>query len=197
MSGPEREDAEVLALVRQLPLLGAVSRVARRAVRRQASAERLPDAQIGVLRTIEAHPGIGPRAVADRLQLVPNTVSTIVGELVRAGLLRRDRDRSDRRAARLYLTEEAVDRLAAWVAAGDEVLSAALLSLDEADRRALDRAMPALRRLLDVLDAADGDEQGDEGEAADRGDTAHRASPRGTTSGPSVSGSRSTSASTP
>jgi DNA-binding MarR family transcriptional regulator len=197
VTGPEREYAEVVGLARQLPLLGAVSRVARRAVRRQASAERLPDAQIEVLRTVEAHPGIGPRAVAERLQLVPNTVSTIVGELVRAGLLRRDRDRSDRRAARLYLTEEAVDRLAAWVAAGDEVLSAALLSLDEADRRALDRAMPALRRLLGVLDTAEGGEQGDEGEAADRDNAVHRASPRGTTNGPSVSGSRSTSASTP
>ncbi|MGX5210450.1 MarR family winged helix-turn-helix transcriptional regulator [Streptomyces violaceus] len=194
MTGPEREYAEVLGLVRQLPLLGAVSRVARRAVRRQASAERLPDAQIEVLRTVEAHPGIGPRAVAERLQLVPNTVSTIVGELVRAGLLRRDRDRSDRRAARLYLTEEAVDRLAAWVAAGDEVLSAALLSLDEDDRRALDRAMPALRRLLDALEEADPEAECDD---ADRGDAAHRASPRGTTNGPSVSGSRSTSASTP
>ncbi|MFF6881372.1 MarR family winged helix-turn-helix transcriptional regulator [Streptomyces sp. NPDC012474] len=194
MTGPEREHAEVPGLVRQLPLLGAVSRVARRAVRRQASAERLPDAQIEVLRTVEAHPGIGPRAVAERLQLVSNTVSTIVGELVRAGLLRRDRDRSDRRAARLYLTEEAVDRLAAWVAAGDEVLSAALLSLDEADRRALDRAMPALRRLLDALEEADREA---EGEDADRGDTAHRASPRGTTKGQSVSGSRSTTASTP
>lgn len=185
----------MLGLVRQLPLLGAVSRVARRAVRRQVSEERLPDAQVEVLRTVEAHPGIGTRAVAERLQLVPNTVSTIVGELVRAGLLRRARDRSDRRAARLYLTEEAVARLAAWVAAGDEVLSSALLRLDETDRRALETAMPALRRLLDVLDEADGaagDGEGDQG-----GDTAHGASPRGTTSGRSVSGSRSTPASTP
>jgi DNA-binding NarL/FixJ family response regulator len=89
VTGSGREETEVLGLVRQLPLLGAVSRVARRAVRRQVSQERLPDAQIEVLRTVEAHPGIGTRAVAERLQLVPNTVSTIVGDLVRAGLLRR------------------------------------------------------------------------------------------------------------
>ncbi|MFE9644430.1 MarR family winged helix-turn-helix transcriptional regulator [Streptomyces sp. NPDC006365] len=184
--GPER--AEVLGLVRQLPLLGAVSRVARRAVRRQVTEERLPDAQIEVLRTVEANPGIGTRAVAERLQLVPNTVSTIVGDLVRAGLLRRARDRSDRRAARLYLTEQAVNRLAAWVAAGDDVLSEALLRLDEDDRRSLEQAMPALRRLLDVLDEED---------APDESDAGHRASPRGTTNGQSVSGSRSTPASTP
>jgi DNA-binding MarR family transcriptional regulator len=193
VTGQER--AEVLGLVRQLPLLGAVSRVARRAVRRQAPGERLPDAQVEVLRAVEAHPGIGTRAVAERLQLVPNTVSTIVGELVRAGLLRRSRDRSDRRAARLYLTEEAVARLAAWVEAGDEVLSTALLRLDEADRRALETAMPALRRLLDVLDEADG--AGGDGDGDRAGGTAHGASPRGTTSGRSVSGSRSTPASTP
>ncbi|MFH8414589.1 MarR family winged helix-turn-helix transcriptional regulator [Streptomyces collinus] len=194
MTGSGREETEVLGLVRQLPLLGAVSRVARRAVRRQVSQERLPDAQIEVLRTVEAHPGIGTRAVAERLQLVPNTVSTIVGDLVRAGLLRRARDRSDRRAARLYLTEEAVARLQDWVAAGDEVLSTALLRLDEADRKVLETAMPALRRLLDVLDEADGD---DEGEGDRGGAPAHGASPRGTTSGRSEPGSRSTSASTP
>ncbi|MEV7068120.1 MarR family winged helix-turn-helix transcriptional regulator [Streptomyces collinus] len=194
MTGSGREETEVLGLVRQLPLLGAVSRVARRAVRRQVAQERLPDAQIEVLRTVEAHPGIGTRGVAERLQLVPNTVSTIVGDLVRAGLLRRARDRSDRRAARLYLTEEAVARLQAWVAAGDEVLSTALLRLDEADRKVLETAMPALRRLLDVLDEADGD--AGEGEGDREGDPAHRASPRGTTSGRSEPGSRSTSAST-
>ncbi|GHC94542.1 MarR family winged helix-turn-helix transcriptional regulator [Streptomyces violaceochromogenes] len=133
--------------------------------------------------------------MAERLQLVPNTVSTIVGDLVRAGLLRRARDRSDRRAARLYLTEEAVARLQDWAAAGDEVLSTALLRLDEADRKVLETAMPALRRLLDVLDEADGD--AGEGEGDREGDPAHRASPRGTTSGRSEPGSRSTSASTP
>ncbi|MDT0566334.1 MarR family winged helix-turn-helix transcriptional regulator [Streptomyces sp. DSM 3412] len=195
MTGSGRDGTEVLGLVRQLPLLGAVSRVARRAVRRQVSQERLPDAQIEVLRTVEAHPGIGTRAVAEWLQLVPNTVSTLVGDLVRAGLLRRARDRSDRRAARLYLTEEAVARLQDWVAAGDEVLSTALLRLDEADRQVLETAMPALRRLLEVLDDAD---EGDVEGAGDRGgDPAHGASPRGTTSGRSESGSRSTSASTP
>ena len=195
MTGSGRDGTEVLGLVRQLPLLGAVSRVARRAVRRQVSQERLPDAQIEVLRTVEAHPGTGTRAVAERLQFVPNTVSTIVGDLVRAGLLRRARDSSDRRAARLYLTEEAVARLKAWVAAGDEVLSTALLRLDEADRRALETAMPALRRLLDVLDEADGGDGEREGDRG--GDPAHGASPRGTTSGRSEPGSRSTSASTP
>ena len=189
--GPER--AEVLGLVRQLPLLGAVSRAARRAVRRQIPGERIPDAQIEVLRTVEAQPGIGTRLVAERLQLVPNTVSTIVGDLVRAGLVRRTSDRSDRRVARLYLTDQAADRLAAWTGAGDEVLSEALLRLDDDDRRALDQAMPALRHLLavlDELDVADGHEAGDPGGAT------HEASPRGKTKGRPVSGSRITPAST-
>ncbi|MFI6578865.1 MarR family winged helix-turn-helix transcriptional regulator [Nocardiopsis sp. NPDC050513] len=182
MTGPDREGAEVLRLARQLPLLGAVSRVARRAVRRHAALERLPDAQVEVLRTVEAHPGIGTRGVADRLQLVPNTVSTTVGELVRAGLLKRARDPSDRRAARLHLTDEGAHRLAAWGAAGDEVLSAALLRLDEDDRRAIGRALPALRRLAAVLDEED---------------AGHEAAPPRTTTGRSVTGSPDTSDSTP
>jgi DNA-binding MarR family transcriptional regulator len=153
VTGPER--AEVLSLARQLRLFGAVSRVARRAVRRHASMARLPDAQVEVLRTVEAHPGIGTGAVAERVQMVPNTVSTIVGDLVRAGLLTRVRDDGDRRAARLHLTEEATERLATWAAAGDDVLSAALLRLDAADRRVLDEALPVVRRLLSILDEAE------------------------------------------
>ncbi|MEU5946777.1 MarR family transcriptional regulator [Micromonospora sp. NPDC047465] len=179
MTGPHGDDAASLA--RQLPVFGAVARAARRAVRRQVDVPRLAEAQVEVLRTVEANPGVGIRSVAERLQLVPNTVSTIVGELVGAGLLVRERDEADRRAARLRLTPAAVERLASWGAAREEVLSAALARLDDADRRAIGQAVPAVRRLLAVLEATAGQD----------------ASRRGTTTGQSVAGSRSTADSTP
>lgn len=147
--------AELVALARELPVLGALARVARRAVRRSAHLPALPEAQVEVLRVVESNPGSGTGRVAERLQLVPNTVSTLVGELVTAGLLIRERDETDRRAARLRLTPAAEERLQQWGAVRDEVVSAALAQLTPAERQALADALPAVRHLLAVLDTLD------------------------------------------
>ncbi|MEV1289906.1 MarR family winged helix-turn-helix transcriptional regulator [Micromonospora sp. NPDC049679] len=180
MSGTVGDD--MVDLARELPLFGAVARVARRAVRRHAALPPLPEAQVQVLRAVEANPGIGTGAVAERLQLVPNTVSTIVGELVQAGLLSRERAAGDRRVGRLSLTPAAEDALRLWGAARDEVISAALRRLDDADRRAIAQALPAMRRLLALLDV---DEPGQD------------TSRSGTTTGQPAAGSRTTTDSTP
>ncbi|MEU8820511.1 MarR family transcriptional regulator [Actinoplanes sp. NPDC048796] len=145
-----------LDLARQMTVFGAVGRVLRRAVRRVASVDRLSMAQVEVLRTVEAHPGIGTRATAEELQLVPNTVSTIIGELVTAGLITRVRDEGDRRVARLNLTGQGEKHLASWGETQDAVLAAALERLDPADRDAVRQALPAVRRLLAVLESDGG-----------------------------------------
>jgi DNA-binding MarR family transcriptional regulator len=152
--------AELVALARELPVLATLARVARRAVRRSARLPALPDAQVEVLRVVEASPGIGTGRVAEQLQLVPNTVSTLVGELVTAGLLTRERDEADRRAARLQLTPTAEERLQQWGAVRDQVVSAALAQLAPAERQALADALPSVRHLLAVLDAVDPDDPG-------------------------------------
>ena len=158
-SGPARpgppDKGELVALARELPVLATLARVARRAVRRSSQLPALPDAQVEVLRVVEASPGIGTGRVAEQLQLVPNTVSTLVGELVTAGLLTRERDEADRRAARLRLTATAQERLEQWGAVRDQVVSAALAQLDPRERQALADALPAVRHLLAVLDAAE------------------------------------------
>jgi len=81
------------------------------------------------------------------MRLAPNTVSTLVGDLVSAGLLLRHTDPSDRRVAQLELTESWKRKIDAWrdrrVAAVDEAMGG--LSPDE--RRRLERALPALARL--------------------------------------------------
>lgn len=140
-------------MARELPALGAVGRALRRAVRRRlVTASPLSEAQVGVLRTLQARPGLSSGAVAERLQLAPSTVSTVLRDLLDAGLVRRETDAQNRRATQLWLTEQAQARLSAWTSASEEVLTAALAQLDPADRLALQQALPAARRLTAALE---------------------------------------------
>ena len=147
--GTREADAE---LARALPVLGSVGRVVRRAVRRRFPLRPLTDPQVAVLRTVEGSPGIASGAVAERLQLAPSTVSTLVRELVDAGLVLREADERDRRASRLRLTGDAVEGLRVWGSVRDQVLADALEQLAPEDREALRSALPAVRRLVAALD---------------------------------------------
>jgi DNA-binding MarR family transcriptional regulator len=133
-----------------MQVLGGMRRVVRRrlAVSRQP---RLPSAQIDLLIAVEEEPGIGIAAAARVLHLADNSVSGLVNVLVDAGLLARETDPADRRAAQLFLTPAARERLAGWRAARAELVGQALERLDETDREAVAAALPALRRLLDEM----------------------------------------------
>lgn len=151
VAGRSREPDADLATA--LPVLGSVGRVVRRAVRRRFPLRPLTDPQVAVLRTVEGSPGIASGAVAERLQLAPSTVSTLVRELVDAGLVVREADERDRRASRLRLTADAVEGLRLWGSVREQVLAEALARLTAAEREALRAALPAVRRLVDALDA--------------------------------------------
>ena len=142
------------ALARELPVLGSVGRVLRRSVRRRFPLPLLSDSQVGLLRTVERMPGISSGAVADHLQVAPSTASTLLRELLDLGLVRREVDDRDRRASRLWLTDAARDGLGVWATVREEVVEAALLRLSEQDRRVLAEALPAVRRLVDELEAS-------------------------------------------
>ncbi|MGK5520364.1 MarR family winged helix-turn-helix transcriptional regulator [Micromonospora sp. URMC 107] len=131
--------------------LGDLHRVLRRAATQRAARTALPDAQVEVLRLVQRWPGIGVREAAERLGTAPNTISTLVGELTAAGLLRRERDPADRRIVRLDLTAAARERMAAYGRHRRDLLAAALAELDDPDREALLAAAPALRRLADGM----------------------------------------------
>ncbi|XXG09507.1 winged helix-turn-helix domain-containing protein [Micromonospora sp. SH-82] len=131
--------------------LGDLQRVLRRAATQRSGNTALPDAQVEVLRLVQRRPGIGVKEVAEGLGIAPNTVSTLIGELTSAGLLRRDRDPADRRLARLTLTDQAVGRMAAYRRHRGDLLAAGLAGLAEPDRRELLAAAPALRRLADLV----------------------------------------------
>ncbi|WP_285480297.1 MarR family winged helix-turn-helix transcriptional regulator [Amycolatopsis sp. NBRC 101858] len=135
-------------------LLGAVQGI-RRVVRRRTRAEvpgfPLPGAQVEVLRVVADHPGIGVAAAARELHLAANSVSTLVNQLVDAGLLRREADPADRRAARLEITDAARERMASLRRARTGLVAEALTGLSEEDTAAIEQALPALEKLMGIL----------------------------------------------
>jgi DNA-binding MarR family transcriptional regulator len=126
-------------------------RVVRRGVRFTLPDPPLRGAQIELLRVVEEKPGIGVAAAAGELHLAGNSVSTLVNQLIDAGMLRREIDPLDRRAARLQLTEAARCRLENWRRARTGLVAGALSELPEADSTAITSALPALEKLMQIL----------------------------------------------
>ena len=135
--------------------LGAlISALRRELVRRTASswtAGELSAAQVELLLAVERRPRISVREAADRLNLAPNTIRTLVRQLTGRGLMIREQDGDDRRVARLTISADAARRFAEWRSARAHVLEDALAQLEEADRRSLAEAMPALHAVIEQL----------------------------------------------
>ncbi|WP_409181552.1 MarR family winged helix-turn-helix transcriptional regulator [Amycolatopsis sp. VS8301801F10] len=136
---------------RVLTAVLGIRRVVRRRVGAELPGSHLPGSQVELLRVVHRNPGIGVAAAARELSLAGNSVSTLVNLLTEAGLLRREVDPADRRAARLQLTDAARDRMAAWRRARIGLVSDALAHLSEEDTAAIAAALPALERLTEVL----------------------------------------------
>ena len=129
---------------------GAVRRQVRRTAGRPWPSP-LSGSQIELVRLVRRHPGVTVSEAAEELRLAGNTVSTLVRQLTDAGLLRRAADPDDRRLARLHVTAAARTRIEGWRDHRAELAAQALGRLDEADRRALGDAVPALTRLAAAL----------------------------------------------
>jgi len=142
----KRDGAELLGAI------GAVRRVARRAVRSTVDAEALPPARSELLRLAARRPGIGVAEAAQELRLAPNSVSTMVSKLTEDGLLSRGRDEADGRSVRLSVTEAGAARIEQWRDIRAELAGRALETLSPADRKALRAAVPALTRLAEQME---------------------------------------------
>ena len=140
------EAAELLAAI------GAVRRVARRAVRGSAEAGALPPARSELLRLVTRRPGIGVAEAAQELRLAPNSVSTMVSQLAAGGLLSRGRAESDGRSVRLTVTDAGAARVDQWRDLRTELAARALDRLPLADRQAIRAAVPALSRLAEQME---------------------------------------------
>ena len=136
---------------RLLGVVQGIRRVVRRRVRADVPGFPLPGAQVEVLRVVADQPGIGVAAAARELHLAANSVSTLVNQLVEAGLLRREPDPADRRATRLEITGAARERMATWRRARTGLVADALAGLSEEDTAAIEQALPALEKLMGIL----------------------------------------------
>ncbi|MGV9566792.1 MarR family winged helix-turn-helix transcriptional regulator [Streptomyces sp. NPDC003480] len=131
--------------------LVAVQRLIRRRLRSGVGAPRLRGAEVELLRLVVARPGIGVSDAARELYLAGNSVSTLVNQLAREGYLIRETDPADRRAARLLPTEAAETRLRDWRERRTALVRRQVARLDDEDRKALEAALPALRKLAENL----------------------------------------------
>ena len=148
-SPPERVKTEAAEL---LAAMGAVRRVARRAVRASAHGDPLPPARSELLRLAARRPGIGVAEAAAELRLAPNSVSTMVSKLAEDGLLNRGRVASDGRSVRLTVTEAGAAVVERWQDIRTDLVGRALDRLAPADRQALATVIPALTRLAEQME---------------------------------------------
>jgi DNA-binding MarR family transcriptional regulator len=137
-----------------LTVIGPLRRALRRAGESGLPGDPVPTSQAELLRVVRLQPGIGVGEAAQQLGVAANTVSTLVNQLVAAGFLARGRDPVDGRAARLELTARAKRRMAVWRDRREQALGAALEELSGEERERLERALPALRKVLEVLERA-------------------------------------------
>lgn len=99
-----------------------------------------------VLRIVSQRPGLSPGEVARIVHLHPSTITGILQRLVKKGLLRRERDRTDRR--RIRLRSQAAAR--AFVAASTGTVESAVT------RALAGIPMPRVRHAREVLSAIAG-----------------------------------------
>jgi DNA-binding MarR family transcriptional regulator len=134
-----------------LETLGLIRRHTRRRVGRPWPMQSLTQAQIEVVRVVRRQPSVSVASAAAEIGVAANTVSTLVGSLVEAGMLHRAPDPQDRRVAQLRLTDAARERVERWRDERVAAVSGALADLNDADRRSIGAALPALSRLADRL----------------------------------------------
>jgi DNA-binding MarR family transcriptional regulator len=149
-----------------------IRRLVRRHIARSIAGPTLPAAQVDLLLVIEGEPGVGVAAAARTLHLAGNSVSALVNLLVSTGLVTRETDPADRRAAQLFLTPLATRRLTKWRRARAELVGRALDRIGAPERDAIEQAVPALRRLLGELGELSG--LGEVGGLGERGEHRER-----------------------
>jgi len=93
--------------------------------------------QSGVLAAIKSRGSLRPVDLASILERSPNSMSMIVDRMVKAGLVRRTRDRKDRRAVYVSMTDKGKEAIDPAVPAGWQFIQKILSPLSYDDQRAL------------------------------------------------------------
>jgi DNA-binding MarR family transcriptional regulator len=132
--------------------LAAVRRTSRRHAGRPAEWLALTGAQLELARLVRRLPGVSVTDAARELRVAPNTVSTLVRQLVDAGVVVRQADPGDRRVARLDLADDIRKAIDAWRDRRVVALGAALDALPPDDRKRLSELLPLLTRVAVELE---------------------------------------------
>ena len=118
-------------------LLSDLARLLKTYVDQQARQFGMTRAQWQVLSRLERSEGLKQAELAEMLDLQPITLTRLVDRLCDNGLIERRPDPNDRRAKRLFLTEEArplMDRLAVF---GEELMGEVLAGIDDGEVKLL------------------------------------------------------------
>ncbi|GGX89854.1 MarR family winged helix-turn-helix transcriptional regulator [Streptomyces minutiscleroticus] len=129
------------------PALREVTRTLLRTGAQCAGVDPLTATEADMLRLVVREPGLSPGRIAVEMHMKPSNVSAAIRHLTELGLVSRESDPADRRAARLVPTERAVDNTRRIEDAWACMIEDALGDLPADDAEALLRALPALRSL--------------------------------------------------
>ena len=154
MTTPPTPDAVAEAL---MPAVGALRRLLRR-VAGPAFGDTIPPSQREVLLVAGKRPGCAVTEIATELGLVPNSVSTMVTQLVTSGHLRRETDPADRRIGRLSLTPPAAAEAATIRSRRRDLLQETVQRLPSDQVAALAAGIDALTALAAELQALEREE---------------------------------------
>lgn len=133
--------------------LGPFRRRLTHASRRAADLPDLPDAQVEVLRRLEAIGWATPTGLGRALGLARSTVSNLLIAMERDGLVDRRQVAGDGRSTEVGLTDRARGLLRTFDRSAEGVLVGALQGLSAAERRDIARALPALEALHAAIGA--------------------------------------------
>ena len=135
---PRTDDDDELRIV--------IQRVARR-IRNNRAAGDLGDSQLSVLFYLEARGPLTPTALAALEHVSPPSMNRTVNGLEEAGFVKRERDTDDARKVLVQVLPAARELLAETRRLRSAWFSDELANLSTEERRALEAAMPALRKL--------------------------------------------------
>jgi DNA-binding MarR family transcriptional regulator len=129
----------------------ALTRISRR-INRQVSAEGLTATQLSVLSTVVHRGPLGLKELAEVEGVNPTMLSRIVGKLEVAGLIERQVDADDRRAARVAVTTAGARLHRRVLSKRSALLAERLAELPAATVAAIVAALPAFEELGQALD---------------------------------------------
>jgi len=129
--------------------LGRISRLLERSI----ASEGLTRTQLSVLGTVRRHGPIGIGELAEIEGVNPTMLSRIVAKLDEIGLISRQPDPDDGRAARVVITSAGAELQARLQQERTDVLSAMLRELPPGRSRQLLDALPALEALVEQMAA--------------------------------------------